>query len=389
MVDERVVVWMRQRTALVDGVSALVLGVVCALIGVLVGAGGAHFGFTVALLVPVAFRRRWPEWAAVAVAVVALAQWATVRATIGALVADVAVPIMVYTLAAYGRWYWSRIGLAAGLGGAILGGWSWPQLPMPALAHLIVGAFLASTVVAAWLGGAWQRSRRREFAALAERAALLETNIEQRTRLAVLSERTRIARDIHDILAHSLGVIIAQSDGGRYAARAEPQRAIEALQAIGAQGREALVETRRAIGVLREDDGGGPDAVPALGISDLPALVDEVRGAGLTVDLTIEMAGAEPDSGVHLVVYRIVQEGLTNIVKHGGPDARAEISVRSGRGRLCVRIADDGSATVPGPAGYGLIGMRERLAAYGGELEFGPRPGRGHLLEARIPWESR
>lgn len=387
MVDERVVRWLRRRTALVDGVTAAVLLVGCGLVGVLVNSGLDSSLFSVGLLAPLAVRRRWPEWSAVVVGVVALVQWWTIRDTTGALFADVAVPISVYTLAAEGRGHSSRIGLGAGLGGAVLGGWAWPQSPMPTSAHVIVGAFLASTVVAAWLGGAWQRARRNEFAALAERAALVEREHAQRTRLAVLSERTRIARDIHDILAHSLAVIIAQSDGGRYVARAEPQRAVDALQAIGEQGRQALAETRRAIGVLREDIPEEADPAPALNISDLTRLAGDFRQAGLPVELTVDLPGAPPDPSVGLVVYRIVQEGLTNIVKHAGSGARAEVSVRYDEDWLRVQISDDGrNETSSDRPGYGLIGMGERVGAYGGAIELRRRPeGYGHLLEARIP----
>ncbi|MFE6860998.1 sensor histidine kinase [Nocardia sp. NPDC057668] len=447
MVGERVVGWLRGRPVLVDAVVAGVVGIVCGLVGLLVGAGGDYFVFTVALLAPVAVRRRWPEGSAAVVGIVALVQWVTVRDTTGAVLADVAVPIAVYTLAAHGRGRASGIGLIAGLGGAVLGGWSWPQLPMPALAHLIVGAFLASTVVAAWLGGAWQRARRGEFAALAERAALLETAHEQGVRLAVLSERTRIARDIHDILAHALGVIIAQADGGRYAARAQPERAVEALGAIGKQGREALGETRRAIGVLRAGPIEPAAAKPAPGLADLGPLVADLRAAGLEVALDVEFSSGDTDPGIGLLVYRIVQEALTNVVKHAGADARASVSVRREAEELLVRIADDGGSLSPevrnsgrgialertfgqgdaahgtpghrsaregisgqessgtvghgrppsanldesgiGRNGYGLIGMRERVSAYGGVLEFGRRDQEpGHQLLARIPLEQ-
>lgn len=387
MVDERVAVWLRARTAHADAVIVIALITVCFLAGALVDAGADYFAFSVALLVPLTWRRRWPEWSAAVVAVVALVQWATVQATTGALPADIAVPLAVYTLAAYADRWASRAGLVVGLAGAALGGWSWPQLPMPVSAHVLVGVSLAGAVVAAWLGGAWQRARRGEFEALARQTALLEREQEQRTRLAVLSERNRIARDIHDILAHSLAVIVAQSDGGRYAALAEPRRAVEALAAIGDQGRTALAETRRAIGILREDDRDEPDPAPAPGISDLTRLADDLSDAGLPVDLTVDLAGQPLDTGVSLVVYRLVQEGLTNIVKHAGAGARAEVSVRVDDACLQVSVRDDGhSEGRSDRAGYGLVGMRERVAAYGGSMELSRRSdSAGHLLQARIP----
>ncbi|WP_433654225.1 sensor histidine kinase [Nocardia sp. CA-128927] len=387
MVDEQVVFWLRRRTSLVDVGTTGILMLACVLCGALVGADAAYYGLSVVVLLPLAFRRRWPELAAVLVAGAAFVQWWTVRDTTGALLADVAVPIVVYTLAAHSRRYWSRGGLIAGLCGAALGAWSWPQLPTTALAHVIVGGFLASTVVAAWLGGAWQRARRGEFLALAEHTALLERTRDERTRFAVLSERTRIARDIHDVLAHSLAVIVAQSDGGRYAARTEPDAAIDALAAIGDHGRRALTETRRAIGVLREDDEVDPHPAPRVGISDLTRLVDDVRGAGLPVELKVDLPFGLFDSGVGLVVYRIVQEGLTNVVKHAGSGARAEVSVRHEDHRLWVSVGDDGRAEgSSGRDGYGLVGMRERVGAYGGDIELRERPGGcGHVLAVRIP----
>ncbi|QIS04676.1 sensor histidine kinase [Nocardia brasiliensis] len=389
MVDERVVGWLRRRTALVDAGTAGLLVLVAVLFGLLIGADVAYFALSVLLLAPLTVRRRWPEAMAVAIAAVAFAQWCTVRDTTGALPADIAVPIAVYTLAAHSTRIWSRGGLVLGLVGAVLGGWSWPQLPMPALAHLLVGGFLASTVLAAWLGGAWQRSRRGEFRALAEHAALLERARDERTRLAVLSERTRIARDMHDILAHSLAVIVAQADGGRYAAPADPRSAIDALRAIGEQGRRALAEARRAIGVLRAET--DPDPAARVAVSDITRLVEEVRGAGLPVTLDLDVPAEPADAGVWLVIYRIVQEGLTNVVKHAGPGARAEVSVRRERDRWRVSVADDGRPVRRSARpGYGLIGMRERVEAYGGELELLARPdAEGHVLTARIPLRSR
>ncbi|MFF2550317.1 sensor histidine kinase [Nocardia sp. NPDC058058] len=382
MVDERVVSWLRRRSGLVDVVLAATLLAGCVLCGILVGADVDYFVLSAVVLGPLAIRRRWPEGAAVGVAVGAFVQWVLIRDSTGALPADIAVPIAVYTLAAYGRGYSSRIGLAGGLIGAVLGGWSWPQLPMPVLAHVIVGAGLASTVLAAWLGGAWQRARRGELLALAERAELLERTRDQGMRLAVLSERTRIARDIHDILAHSLSVIVAQSDGGRYAAAREPRAAIDALTAIGEHGRRALVETRRAIGVLRADV--QPETSPSPGFADIPRLVGDLRDAGLPVELALDVPEGIAE-GIGLVVYRIVQEGLTNVVKHAGAGARAQVSIIQHEGWLSIGIDDNGNgSSVSNSPGYGLRGMRERVASHGGDIELRRKPD-GHLLVARIP----
>lgn len=390
MLDERLVIWWARAPIGADTVLVSVLVVICVSAGLLVGAGVDYFVFSVALLVPLAVRRRWLEASAAVIAVVAFVQWVTVRDTTGALPADVAVPLAIYTLAAHGERWAGRAGLIAGLGGAVLGGWSWPQLPMPALAHALVGVALAGIVVAAWLAGSWQRSRRGEIAALTRHAALLEQQQEQRTRLAVLEERTRIARDLHDILAHSLTVVIAQADGGRYAARAEPRRAIEALAAIGDQGRTALAETRRAIGVLRDDPSAFPDPAPAPGVADLSTLADDLRAAGLPVELTIDLSGPPLDAGLGLLVYRIVQEGLTNVVKHAETAARAEVSVRIDGPRLYIDVTDDGRASETGTGpGFGLIGMRERVGAYGGSVELRNRAHGGYRLAVVVPLGSR
>ncbi|MFI5497481.1 sensor histidine kinase [Nocardia asteroides] len=390
MLDERLVRWWARSPVGADAVLVSVLVVICVSAGLLVGAGVDYFVFSVALLAPLAVRRRWPEASALIIAVVAFLQWATVRDTTGALPADVAVPLAIYTLAAHGTRWAGRAGLVAGLGGAVLGGWSWPQLPMPALAHALVGVALAGIVVAAWLAGSWQRSRRGEIAALTRHAALLEQQQEQRTRLAVLEERTRIARDLHDILAHSLAVVIAQADGGRYAARSEPRRAIEALAAIGDQGRTALAETRRAIGVLRDDPTADPDPAPAPGVADLSVLADDLRAAGLPVDLTIDVSGPPLDAGLGLLVYRIVQEGLTNVVKHAGTVGRVEVSVRVEGPRLHIDVTDDGRASKAGTRpGFGLTGMRERVGAYGGSVELRNRAHGGHRLAVIVPLGSR
>ncbi|MFF0544997.1 sensor histidine kinase [Nocardia thailandica] len=386
MLDERLVRWWTRHPVRADAAVTLVLLALCAGAGLLVGADPDSYAFSVALLAPLAVRRRWPTACAAIVAAVALTQWLTVRDTTGALPADIAVPLAIHALAAHGTRRASHAGLAAGLGGAVLGGISWPQLPLPALAHVLVGVSLAGIVSAAWLAGSWQRARRHEITALTRHAALREQQQREHTRLAVLEERTRIARDLHDILAHSLAVVIAQADGGRYAARAEPGRAVEALSAIGDQARAALADTRRAIGVLREDPGTGPDAAPAPGIADLPALAADLRGAGLPVTLAVDLPGPPLDSGVGLLVYRIVQEGLTNVVKHAGTGAAARVSVRADGPRLRVEVADDGTAGPSGTRpGYGLIGMRERVGAYGGSVDLRHRPGGGHRLAAVIP----
>ncbi|GAA0581761.1 hypothetical protein GCM10009534_14790 [Kribbella sandramycini] len=221
------------------------------------------------------------------------------------------------------------------------------------VAHVAIGSALAAAVVAAWAVGTLHRIRQ-----AAERE------------LAVLAERQRIAREMHDVVAHSLAVVIAQADGGRYV----PGNAVAALGAISAHARQALGETRRILGVLRADQ---QSLEPALGLADLATLVD-----GLEASLTMDDLEVEP--GVGLAAYRIVQEGLTNVLKHAGPGARAEVTVRRTAGWLEILVADDGRGPGDGAGGLGLIGMRERAAAYGGSVELTARAGGGSLLMARM-----
>ncbi|AUI59612.1 sensor histidine kinase [Amycolatopsis sp. BJA-103] len=369
MFGERLDSWLRGNESLVDVVTALLLSACCVLFGLFVRADTAYFLFSLFLPLPLALRRRKPAVCAALVLGVAGVQWLTVRDTHGALLADLAVPVAVHAATAYGPRWAGRAGLAVGLFGAVLGGLSWPLLPSSPTAHALVGAFLASTVVAAWAIGALWRVRR------AER--------DQRARLAVLAERTRIAREMHDILAHSLAVVIAQADGGRYAAVSSPEAGRAALATIGDCGRQALGELRRVLGVLRD----GPEtAEPQPGLDDLPGLVDRVRAGGLDVRLAFETPPGPVEPGFSLTGYRIVQEGLTNVLKHAGTGARAEVSVRWPAGRLEIDVLDDGRARIAGPGGgHGLVGMRERAGAYRGTVTLEPRPGGGHVLRARLP----
>lgn len=206
---------MREHEPAVDGITALVLFACCLWFGLAFRIGAGYFVLSVLLVSPLAVRRRWPAACLAVVLVTALAQWLTVRGSIGAVPADVAVLVVVEGAAAYGPPWASRLGLGAGLTGAGLGGLAWPQRHPAVPGHLLVAAFLASAVVAGWTIGALNRVRRKQVHALAERARLLEVERGQRDRLAILAERTRIAREMHDVVAHSLAGIIAQADGGR------------------------------------------------------------------------------------------------------------------------------------------------------------------------------
>ena len=232
-------------------------------------------------------------------------------------------------------------------------------------------------VLAFWLVGVLVRARR-QAASLAGRNAALQQQAEQ----AAAAERTRIARELHDIVAHHLSVIVLQAAG----ARASGQAAEADLEKIENSGRQALAETRRLLGVLR-DTGEETGLAPQPGIGELDALAASVRAAGLPVNLVISGDHAAVPAAVDVSVYRIVQEALTNVLKHAG-QARADVTIGCADGAVTIEITDDGTGE-PGeraPAGgHGLAGMRERVAIFGGELRAGPRPGGGFAVRARLP----
>ena len=192
--------------------------------------------------------------------------------------------------------------------------------------------------------------------------------------LARASERNRIARELHDIVAHNLAVMVALADGAVASAATAPAQATDLMSKVSTTGRQALSEVRQLLGLLRE----------GLRTADLDGLVDQVRAAGLTVALT--RTGDAPRLGpnVELTVYRIVQEALTNTMKHAGPNAKAEVALRYDRSSVEVEVTDDGAAAAPGQEGNGLTGMRERVAAQGGTFEAGPRSGSGWCVKARL-----
>ncbi|WP_434097543.1 sensor histidine kinase [Streptomyces viridosporus] len=254
-----------------------------------------------------------------------------------------------------------------------------------------IGSQLTSVVVAVLIG-ITVRTRRNYTEALEDRARRLEIERDQQARIAAAAERARIAREMHDIIGHNLSVITGLADGGAYAATKSPERAVQALDAIATTSRQALGELRRLLDVLRDDESTRPaELTPQPTLTDLEHLVDGVRAAGLPVHTTVEGRATLP-AGRQLTVYRVVQEALTNTLKHAGPDATAEIALSYGdKGAVTVTITDTGEpgTTVPGD-GRGLPGMRERTTLYGGTLEAGPRPHpeRGWRVHLHLPEET-
>jgi signal transduction histidine kinase len=242
--------------------------------------------------------------------------------------------------------------------------------------------YLAGEILVFWLAGVFVRDRR-QAAALAARNAALTRQAEQ----AVVAERARIARELHDIVAHYLSVVVLQAAG----ARASGQASDGTLEKIEHSGRQALTEMRRLLGVLREHD-EEPALAPQPGLCELPALAESVRAAGLPVRLVVDGSGAPLPAAVDVSAYRIVQEALTNVLKHAG-SAHAEVSIGYVDDTVTIEVTDDGpglEAADPvwaeaAQGGRGLTGMRERVALFGGDLRAGPRPDGGFTVRARLP----
>jgi signal transduction histidine kinase len=258
------------------------------------------------------------------------------------------------------------------------------------LADLLWGNAAFDEVVPGWflLAAAWGvgyalRGRQMQASALADRADRLERDREAQARAAVAVERARIARELHDVVAHSLSVMVVQAQAADRVLEGEQPSAREALAAIDATGRQALVEMRRLVGILRDERELA--LAPHPGLSQLEMLLEQVREAGLPVALAVEGEPRQLAPGVDLSAYRIVQEALTNTLKHAGP-ARARVAVRYRAADVELEVTDDGRGPVDDrPAGHGLVGMRERVAVYGGALESGARTGRGFRVRARLP----
>ncbi|KZB82555.1 sensor histidine kinase [Amycolatopsis regifaucium] len=235
----------------------------------------------------------------------------------------------------------------------------------------------------AWLAGMNTRQRRIRLSVLEQRAADLERERDTQAALAVAAERGRISRELHDVVAHALSVVVLQAQGAQAELERRPERTREALDAIVGTGRTALSEIRRLLGALGQD---APDWEPRPGAERLPRLVADLRSAGTPVDFRVEGEPRPLSSTVDLAAYRIVQEALTNVLKHAGPDASVTIVVRYEPEALEIEVTDDGiAAEAPSGTGHGLEGMRERVNVLGGTFDAGPLPERGFAVRATLP----
>ena len=328
-------------------------------------------------------RRSWP-WTVLIVAwVVSLINtplWNAVDVTL--------VAMALYSLAVYGSVRAAWIGLAAsvavvGAASVIAAAIARDQNAVTAAGNFGQVVFLLIVVLVAINVG----NRRRYVVALLDRAAQLARERDQRTRLAVADERARIAREMHDIVSHGLTVMVTLADGSAATTSADPERAAVAMRQVAETGRQALTDMRRMLGLL---DDGLPGALgPQPGVADLVELVERFRTAGLAVTFSSE--GAPPaDPAEQLTVYRLVQESLTNALRHSAIPAAATVVVVYGPSEVVVSVANDGplvAAPTPG-SGRGTVGMRERVALYGGTIESGPRPGGGWSVVATLEHDS-
>ncbi|MCT4354525.1 sensor histidine kinase [Streptomyces sp. Je 1-79] len=342
----------------------------------------------------VALRRRAPEKMLLLTVALGVAQ---LGLGLEPFFADFAMLVIIYTVAAHDGPRWaSRLALAGGLSAATLSMLRWPSETSPgsALAHVFFTVIMTVPFVLAWVLGDSLRTRRAYFAQLEERASRLEKEREAQAKVAVAAERARIARELHDVVAHNVSVMVVQADGAAYVLDASPAQAKQALETISSTGRQALAEMRRLLGILRtgEHQEAG-EYVPQPDVEQIEDLVEQVRTAGLTVDFRIEGTPRPLPSGVELTAYRIVQEALTNTRKHGGPDAGASVRLVYFDDGLGLLVEDDGRGAThemyeDGGAdgrGHGLIGMRERVGMVGGTLDAGPRPGGGFRISALLP----
>ena len=363
---------------------ALIAVVLCAFVLQDVLGSGDYFTASKAIYVPaailttlpLAFRRRAPLTVALIVMTIAAAQSIAVG---DAHTPDSALPawlLAIYTMAAGCERGPALVGLAVSMAAGLI----W----------LGVDDFLLPVVVfgGAWLAGRFARQTREHARIVEERSEALSRAREADARAAAADERARIARELHDVVGHRVSVMVVQAGAERLALGTERADTPATLRAIEATGRQALAEMRHLLGVMRASE-TTEEPRPQPSITDLDELLAQVRLAGLDVQLEVEGAPVNVPPGVGLSAYRIVQEALTNVIKHAGP-ARARVRVAYGPADIQVAVTNDSNGRHPAGegSGHGLIGMRERAALYGGELEAGRLPGGGFSVRARLPLEA-
>jgi len=357
---------------------------------------GPGRGLVLALLVcgPIVLLRRWPL---PVLAVVAGATAVVMAAGNAPLPFGIMLGLAVYVVALRLPRRWSilaAVATAAALGAALL--YTALEVRTASPAAEALGGLVP--LVAAWFIGDSVAARRRYLAGLAEQAERERAAEVERARQDVREERVRIARELHDVVAHTLAVITVQAGVGRRLAARRPEEATAALESIETIGRTAQDELRVVLGLLREEEAGTAPLAPAPRLADVEALVAAVRASGTPVELQMSGADRQLSPALELSVYRVIQEALTNVVKHA-PGARAAIDLAVSASQVRLEVADDGGrAGDGGPAGdgrqagpgtgHGIVGMRERIGAFGGRLAAGPGADRGYRVIAEIPIEG-
>ncbi len=374
------------RSKAFDLLFAGALGVTAGFLGLAQASWGGVVGL--AMLGPLIWRRSHPELVFFAVSAVAVLQW---LAAVELQPGNIGLIVALYAISVYGDIRFSRIALGVGGLGVLMATsryWSnsdWRQqvTMMVALGALVFGV---------WAFGERRRTRGLYVAQLEERAVQAERTRDRESKLAVSAERTRIAREIHDVVAHGLSIMIVQADGGLYAADQSPEAAKKALATIGDTGRASLTEMRKMLGLLKADEQSVLDPNqprPQPGVSSLPELIENVRDAGLSVDYQVTGTPRDLPALLGLTAYRIVQEGLTNTLKHAGPGAHTSVTLDFGREMLTVVVTDDGRGGGVAPStepGHGLVGMHQRASVSGGTVNAGPKAGGGYEVIAKLPY---
>jgi signal transduction histidine kinase len=354
------------------GLAVLVLSEVLTSSGYLSGSSWVYVPIALLMTTPLAWRRRAP----LVVVALVMGAFATQSLILGATptpdIELIPALVAVYSVAAHGEGWVAFVGGAIGLVAGVI----W----------LGIGDFLLPVVVfgGAWLAGRLVRKRQLFAQAFAEKARVLERERDANARVAAAEERVRIARELHDAVGHSISVMVVQAGAERLALGEERPATRDALLAIERTGREALAEMSRLLGILRKE-GEGLALAPRPSLEQVDVLIETVRDAGVPVVLQVTGEPTTLPPGVDVSAYRILQEALTNIVKHAGP-ARASVVVGYGSEAVEVEVSDDGKGPVTGNGtGYGLAGMRERVELHGGTLEAGSRHGGGFTVRARLP----
>src|SRR4051812_11489010 len=345
--------------------------------------------YVICVTVPLGFRRRWPlAVVCVVMGAIALDSIVVGKAPQGL---EVLLPalIAVYSVAAHADRRRALVGLAVGFAGTVIEASLDPEVVTFGQLVVIEGTFFVGLGGSAWLAGRYVRARGLAAERSEDRAERMERWQHELARVAVADERTRIARELHDVIAHSVSLMGVQAGAVERVLERDPEQARESLRSIQATAREAVGELRRLLGMLRADEGPATLA-PQPGLGSLGALVDESRRAGLPIALTVEGEERPLPAGVELSAYRVAQEALTNVRKHvPGASTSVVVTYRSDSLVVCVRNAPGqaSNGSSEGGAGHGLLGMRERVALYGGSLEAHPEPDGGFTVRARLPVE--